>query len=51
MDNNIIGTFYINFGIVGMVVDIKDEYTVILENVRIGRWAADIRNCTEYPIP
>lgn len=43
-----IGTYVINFGTLGRVVDLHEDGSLLLENQRIGRWLADPQKCERY---
>lgn len=43
-----IGTYVITFGILGRVVDIREDGLLILENQRIGRWLSNPQKCERY---
>ena len=45
-----IGTYVINFGTLGRVIDIHEDGSLILENQRIGRWLADPQKCEPYSL-
>ena len=40
-----IGTYVTNFGILGIIREIKADGSLVLENPRIGKWIADPDKC------
>ena len=46
-----IGTYVTNFGILGIIREIKADGSLVLENVRKGKWVADPAKCEPYEIP
>ena len=42
-----IGTYVINFGVLGVVREIRPDGSLVLENPRIGKWIADPEKCEE----
>ena len=46
--DNVIGTTVVNFGYVAVVVEVKPDGSLVLENPRIGKWIADPENCELY---
>lgn len=38
----------VNFDVFGVVVEVRDDGLLVLDNPRIGRWVADPAQCTLY---
>lgn len=46
-----IGKYVINFDILGIIREVKEDGSFVLENPRMGKWVADPAKCTEYVPP